>query len=94
MATDDDDPLGYALVTPFLTGGMSEAEDHAFVLGYEFHRMVAAINDRKRRRDVRYEFTVHRENEERIRLACTRSGHRCNFSWIDGNWTIFYLGPD
>jgi hypothetical protein len=93
MATDDD-PHGYSLVTPFLTGGMTDAEDHAFVLGYEFCRMVTAINSRKRRRDVRFEFTVHRANEERIRLACNRAGRRCNFSRIDDNWMIFYLDPD
>jgi hypothetical protein len=88
------DEDGYEFATPFVIDGdaYSDRDREMFVLGFEF----ALIYERLRGLEPGETMTgtVHRENEDRIRVLCGRSGRDCTLEAIDGTWARLAIAAD
>lgn len=82
----------WELQVPFLTDGddFSDRDRVAFALGFEFAQLYYTwlIMDEPSPCDL------HRENESRVRVMCSRMGKRCTITPVDEIWSRVNLEPD
>ncbi len=66
--------MSYVLDIPFWidTDGYSDRDRLMFVAGFEFAKIVRVLE-----REEPYDGPIHRENESRIRLLCSKFGRTC-----------------
>lgn len=88
----------YNLVCPFWidTESYTNRDRFMFVCGAEFEIILNAI---RRIKKEKFQTTIHRENESRVRMACGRFGRKCTIRQCEesadpqGMWSYLEIEP-
>jgi hypothetical protein len=97
MMDDPEESPGFGLVCSFWidTDGYSDRDRQMFTAGFEFADLLSHVQCDPSPLSK----TIHRENESRVRMMCSRFGRPCEITPCEtehdpaGTWSYLSIGP-